>query len=116
MSDVKDGHGRQKKRLVFLLEQVVILAAVKNKWEGMMSDGFVCKDSLKIKEIGVVDSVTDDDRKFELWTGKMSKPKQKYELQAISDEMKWAWVKQIGKLLSDQLQLMRGELRYWRIQ
>jgi hypothetical protein len=108
VSDVKDGHGKQKKRHIFLLEQVVILAAVKNKGDGTISDGFVCKDSLKVKEVGVIDSATDDDRKFELWTGKMSKPKQKYELQAISDEIKWAWVKQIGKLLSEQLQLMRA--------
>lgn len=107
---MRDGHGRQKKRHAFLLEQVIILAAAKGKGEGVLSNGFVCRDYLKLKEIGVVDIVTDDDLKFEVWTGKMSKPKQKYELQAVSGQLKWEWVKQIGRLMSEQLQMMRGEL------
>ena len=80
----------QKKRHVFLLEQVLIVT--KEKSDMGMTHAFSTRDSMKLKSVGlnpdvVSSGVGDNSLKFEIWVGKSENPCQKYEFQVSAAEM-----------------------------
>lgn len=59
-----------------------------------------------MSQIGLTETVKGDPRKFELW---LQARQEVYTIQAANVEQKSAWVKQIQKLLFDQLFAIKGE-------
>lgn len=59
-----------------------------------------------MSQIGMTESVKGDSRKFEVW---LQGRQEVYTIQAATLEEKQAWVKEIKKVLINQLEELKGE-------
>ncbi|CAN0347026.1 unnamed protein product [Lampetra planeri] len=94
-------------RHVFLYEKTLLFCKRREEttegYEKTPSYGY--KHSLQMSSVGITENVRGDSRKFEIWC---SRREQVYIIQAPSNEEKSAWVSEIRKLLTMQLQACKG--------
>ncbi|CAH0388373.1 unnamed protein product [Bemisia tabaci] len=90
-------------RHLFLYENAILFC---KKTTSDNKDMYHFKRLLKMSQIGLTETVKGDPRKFELW---LQARQEVYTIQAANVEQKSAWVKQIQKLLFDQLFAIKGE-------
>lgn len=64
------------------------------------------KHFLKMSQIGLTESVKGDSKKFEVW---LQGRQEVYTIQAANLDQKQAWVKEIKKVLINQLEELKGE-------
>ncbi|CAN0295764.1 unnamed protein product [Lampetra fluviatilis] len=97
-------------RHVFLYEKTLLFCKRREEttegYEKTPSYGY--KHSLQMSSVGITENVRGDSRKFEIWC---SRREQVYIIQAPSNEEKSAWVSEIRKLLTMQLQACKEEVK-----
>ncbi|XP_014404176.1 PREDICTED: pleckstrin homology domain-containing family G member 4B isoform X5 [Myotis brandtii] len=105
--------GRKKYlRHVFLFEDLILFSKTR-KVDGSY-DIYTYKQSFKMAEIGLTETVGDSGAKFEIWFRRRRKSQDSYILQASSPEVKAMWTNVIGKILWRQV-LRNRELRMQEI-
>ncbi|XP_070268106.1 pleckstrin homology domain-containing family G member 4B [Myotis yumanensis] len=105
--------GRKKYlRHVFLFEDLILFSKTR-KVDGSY-DIYTYKQSFKMAEIGLTETVGDSGAKFEIWFRRRRKSQDSYILQASSPEVKAMWTDVIGKILWRQV-LRNRELRMQEI-
>ncbi|XP_066099069.1 pleckstrin homology domain-containing family G member 4B isoform X1 [Saccopteryx bilineata] len=101
--------GRKKYlRHVFLFEELILFSKTKKVDGGY--DIYTYKQSFKMAEIGMTETVGDSGVRFEIWFRRRRKSQDSYILQASSPEVKTMWTDVIGKILWRQA-LRNRELR-----
>ncbi|XP_016067847.1 PREDICTED: pleckstrin homology domain-containing family G member 4B [Miniopterus natalensis] len=101
--------GRKKYlRHVFLFEDLILFSKTRKVDGGY--DIYTYKQSFKMAEIGLTESVGDSGVKFEIWFRRRRKSQDSFILQASSPEVKTMWTDMIGKILWRQA-LRNRELR-----
>ncbi|XP_053558201.1 rho guanine nucleotide exchange factor 40 [Bombina bombina] len=92
--------GRKKSlRHVFLFQKLLLLSKLKTAEGGLETYGY--KQSFKTADMGLTDSVSEGDTRFELWF-RRPKSRETLVLQAENPGVKEIWVNEITKLLWDQ--------------
>ncbi|XP_059550575.1 pleckstrin homology domain-containing family G member 4B isoform X2 [Myotis daubentonii] len=105
--------GRKKYlRHVFLFEDLILFSKTR-KVDGSY-DIYTYKQSFKMAEIGLTETVGDSGVKFEIWFRRRRKSQDSYILQASSPEVKAMWTGVIEKILWRQV-LRNRELRMQEI-
>ncbi|XP_045427528.1 pleckstrin homology domain-containing family G member 4B isoform X3 [Pipistrellus kuhlii] len=105
--------GRKKYlRHVFLFEDLILFSKTR-KVDGSY-DIYTYKQSFKMADIGLTETVGDGGVKFEIWFRRRRKSQDSYILQASSPEVKTMWTDVIGKILWRQV-LRNRELRMQEI-
>ncbi|KAM5330960.1 pleckstrin homology domain-containing family G member 4B isoform 2-T2 [Glossophaga mutica] len=101
--------GRKKYlRHVFLFDDLILFSKTRKVDGGY--DIYTYKQSFKMAEIGMTETVGDSGVKFEIWFRRWRKSQESYILQASSPEVKTMWTDTIGKILWQQA-LRNRELR-----
>ncbi|XP_045703654.1 pleckstrin homology domain-containing family G member 4B [Phyllostomus hastatus] len=101
--------GRKKYlRHVFLFDDLLLFSKTRKVDGGY--DIYTYKQSFKMAEIGMTETVGDSGVKFEIWFRRWRKSQESYILQASSPEVKAMWTDTIGKILWQQA-LRNRELR-----
>ncbi|XP_045042308.2 pleckstrin homology domain-containing family G member 4B isoform X4 [Desmodus rotundus] len=101
--------GRKKYlRHVFLFDDLILFSKTRKVDGGY--DIYTYKQSFKMAEIGMTETVGDSGVKFEIWFCRWRKSQESYILQASSPEVKTMWTDTIGKILWRQA-LRNRELR-----
>ncbi|XP_054434624.1 pleckstrin homology domain-containing family G member 4B [Pteronotus mesoamericanus] len=101
--------GRKKYlRHVFLFDDLILFSKTRKVDGGY--DIYTYKQSFKMAEIGMTETVGDSGVKFEIWFRRRRKSQESYVLQASSPEVKAMWTDMIGKILWQQA-LRNRELR-----
>ncbi|KAG1682081.1 Guanine nucleotide exchange factor DBS [Nymphon striatum] len=104
---IKDIRFKAKSRHVFLYEQLVLFT--KKSIKEMEKASYHFKNALKMSQIGLTENVKGsrgDKKKFELWLHGRTEV---YTIQAPTLEVKNEWVKEIKRVLIDQLEKLKGE-------
>ncbi|XP_053513162.1 pleckstrin homology domain-containing family G member 4B isoform X2 [Artibeus jamaicensis] len=101
--------GRRKYlRHIFLFDDLILFSKTRKVDGGY--DIYTYKQSFKMAEIGMTETVGDSGVKFEIWFRRWRKSQESYILQASSPEVKTMWTDTIGKILWRQA-LRNRELR-----
>ncbi|XP_058404498.1 guanine nucleotide exchange factor DBS isoform X3 [Diceros bicornis minor] len=113
-TDHKRGHAKVKdlarfkpmQRHLFLHEKAVLFCKKREEnGEGYeKAPSYSYKQSLNMAAVGITENVKGDARKFEIW---YNAREEVYIIQAPTPEIKAAWVNEIRKLLTSQLQAFR---------
>ncbi|XP_070376275.1 guanine nucleotide exchange factor DBS isoform X7 [Equus asinus] len=113
-TDHKKGHSKVKdlarfkpmQRHLFLHEKAVLFCKKREEnGEGYeKAPSYSYKQSLNMAAVGITENVKGDVRKFEIW---YNAREEVYIIQAPTPEIKAAWVSEIRKLLTSQLQAFR---------
>ncbi|XP_032258470.1 guanine nucleotide exchange factor DBS isoform X2 [Phoca vitulina] len=113
-TDHKKGHTKVKdlarfkpmQRHLFLHEKAVLFCKKREEnGEGYeKAPSYSYKQSLNMAAVGITENVKGDVRKFEIW---YNAREEVYIIQAPSPEIKAAWVSEIRKVLTSQLQACR---------
>ncbi|XP_011913487.1 PREDICTED: guanine nucleotide exchange factor DBS isoform X20 [Cercocebus atys] len=115
-TDHKRGHTKVKElarfkpmqRHLFLHEKAVLFCKKREEnGEGYeKAPSYSYKQSLNMAAVGITENVKGDAKKFEIW---YNAREEVYIVQAPTPEIKAAWVNEIRKVLTSQLQACRGE-------
>ncbi|KAM5288583.1 guanine nucleotide exchange factor DBS isoform 2-T2 [Ctenodactylus gundi] len=113
-TDHKKGHSKVKElarfkpmqRHLFLHEKAVLFCKKREEsGEGYeKAPSYSYKQSLNMTAVGITETVKGDARKFEIW---YNSREEVYIIQAPTPEIKAAWVNEIRKVLTGQLQACR---------
>ncbi|XP_055985770.1 guanine nucleotide exchange factor DBS isoform X2 [Sorex fumeus] len=113
-TDHKKGHAKVKdlarfkpmQRHLFLHEKAVLFCKRREEsGEGYeKAPSYSYKHSLNMAAVGITENVKGDSRKFEIW---YNAREEAYIIQAPTAEIKAAWVSEIRKVLTSQLQACR---------
>uniref|UniRef100_A0A2I3TX10 Guanine nucleotide exchange factor DBS n=1 Tax=Pan troglodytes TaxID=9598 RepID=A0A2I3TX10_PANTR len=121
-TDHKRGHTKVKElarfkpmqRHLFLHEKAVLFCKKREEnGEGYeKAPSYSYKQSLNMAAVGITENVKGDAKKFEIW---YNAREEVYIVQAPTPEIKAAWVNEIRKVLTSQLQACRGEAVFKRL-
>uniref|UniRef100_A0A8C9T259 MCF.2 cell line derived transforming sequence like n=1 Tax=Scleropages formosus TaxID=113540 RepID=A0A8C9T259_SCLFO len=113
----KKGHAKVKdlarfkpmQRHLFLHEKALLFCKRREEnGEGYeKAPSYSFKHSLNMKAVGITETVKGDNKKFEVWCNSREEV---YIVQAATAEIKTAWVNEIRKVLTGQLQACRGQI------
>ncbi|XP_023408975.2 guanine nucleotide exchange factor DBS isoform X1 [Loxodonta africana] len=113
-TDHKKGHSKVKdlarfkpmQRHLFLHEKAVLFCKKREEnGEGYeKAPSYSYKQSLSMAAVGITENVKGDNKKFEIW---YNAREEVYIIQAPTPEIKAAWVNEIRKVLTSQLQAFR---------
>ncbi|KAK6165753.1 hypothetical protein SNE40_022615 [Patella caerulea] len=97
-----------KERRVFLFEQIIIFSEMTEKRKGDFSNAnYVFKNSVKVNKMSMTNSVDNDPLRFML-IDRTPGSDLKFLIQAISEENKETWVKEIRSILDMQGDFLRA--------
>ncbi|XP_037089598.1 guanine nucleotide exchange factor DBS-like [Pollicipes pollicipes] len=101
---------KPRQRHLFLYEKMVLFC----KKKGGDRPRYSFKHCLKMSQVGLTETVKGDPRKFELWLPGRSEV---HTVLAGSAEERENWVRQIKRVLMEQLEYLKGEnMKQYRIQ
>ncbi|OCT95759.1 rho guanine nucleotide exchange factor 25 isoform X1 [Xenopus laevis] len=108
---------RCKERRIFLFEQIIIFSEPIDKKKGFSLPGYIFKNSIKISCLGIEESVDNDPCRFALTSRGTDRSLVRYILQASAQEIRLAWIRDIGLILDSQrnfLNALQSPIEYQR--
>ncbi|XP_063910546.1 uncharacterized protein LOC135127835 isoform X3 [Zophobas morio] len=90
--------GKKSLRQVFLFEELILFSKARRFPDRKNLDLYIYKNSIKMTDIGLTAKIGDSATKFEIWFRKR-KPNDTFTLQAMSEDVKKAWIEELSQLL-----------------
>ncbi|XP_071951044.1 guanine nucleotide exchange factor DBS-like isoform X5 [Antedon mediterranea] len=97
--NIKDIRFKKMQRHMFLYEKCILFCKKRDDLKDKIC--YTYKNKLRVQDLGITEHVKGDRRKFELWLQDKSEI---HIIQAVNDETKVTWVKEIRELLHSQLE------------
>ncbi|XP_048873886.1 rho guanine nucleotide exchange factor 25 isoform X1 [Brienomyrus brachyistius] len=110
---------RAKERRVFLFEQIVIFSEPIDRKKGFSLPGYIFKNSIKVSCLGVEHCPDGDPTRFVLTSRGADGNAVRFVLQAVTPEIRRAWVNDIVQILETQrnfLNALQSPIEYQRLE